>query len=163
MKITKQKALEQIEELKRYISGLDSEDEWIKIGYDQIPKETFDRYGAKPFEIMKRKMRSADGEVWNYINFEDAKKEAKQLGFRLASIQEWLVLMDYMRANNGKGLFGIEETSYSDDVCYEWIDGSGGFTRCGNWYRGADVGVESLYLAFTPASANGSIGFRCAR
>ena len=54
--MNKQKALEKIEELKKFVEDLDKQQEWVKIDYSVIPKELFDKYGIKPFEIMKRKM-----------------------------------------------------------------------------------------------------------
>ena len=38
-----------------------------------------------------------------------------------------------------------------------------GFLRGGGWGNGADAGVESLNLNYTPGSAGYSIGFRCSR
>jgi hypothetical protein len=61
--MNKNEALQKIEELKKYIAKCDENDEWVKIDYNVIPKEVFERYGAKPFEIMKKKMRNSDGEI----------------------------------------------------------------------------------------------------
>ena len=38
MKLTKEEALKKIEELRSYVSGLDGNDEWVKIDYSVIPK-----------------------------------------------------------------------------------------------------------------------------
>lgn len=87
MKLTKQEALAKIGELKKYIS--EEETAWVKIDYSVIPKEVFDRYGAKPFEIMKQKMRKEDGKVWNYINFNDAKEEAQCRLHSWRQLERW--------------------------------------------------------------------------
>lgn len=170
MKLTKEEALKKIEELKSYVSGLDGNDEWVKIDYSVIPKEVFDRYGAKPFEIMKRKMRREDGTVWNNISWSDAKAEAKKLGYRLPSIQEQLVLLDWYKQEKGdkasihdKEFLGIEELSYDGEVYLEWVDGPTVTTRGGDWYTGGIAGVEALDLNITPGITNYYIGFRCAR
>jgi hypothetical protein len=165
--MTKQEALKKIEELKAFVSQQD--DEWVKIGYDLIPKEVFARYGAKPFEMMKRKMRNSDGKVWSNINFSDAKKEAEKLG-HLPTVQEQLVLLDWYKHEKGdktsihdKEFLGIEELSYDEEVYLEWVDGPVGFIRGGNWTYGAYAGLGTLNLDDTPGTTSYYIGFRCAR
>ena len=136
----------------------------------RLPKEVFDRYGAKPFEIMKRKMRRPDGTVWNVISFNDAKAEAQKLGYHLPSIQEHLVMLDWYLHEKGekssiydKEFMGIEELSCNETVCFEWIDGPTTFIRGGNWNGGSFAGVETRYLSAAPGSAGSRVGFRCAR
>ena len=167
---TKDEALKAIEELKDFIKGQD--EEWVTVDYSVISKETFDKYGAKPFQIMKRKMRNDKGEVWNNINYFDAIKEAEKRGYRLPSIQEQLVLMDAYKEkypNNAsvyhKGFLGIEELSYEESVYCEWVYANKyvGFLRGGSWGNGGNAGVETLTLDYTPGIASSSIGFRCAR
>ena len=167
MNLTKQEALTKIEELRKYISN--QEQEWVKIDYSIIPKEVFDLYGAKPFEIMKRKM-CKDDTVWNTINFYDAKKEAEKLGYRLPTIQEILTLLHAYKIKYPDNasvyhneFLGIEELSYSESVCYEWIDAPSAFLRGGNWNDGANGGVFALYVSAAPSSASTTVGFRCAR
>ena len=114
MKITKQQALNQIEELKKYIEEYDNE-EWVKIDYSVIKKELFDKYGVKPFKIMKRKMRDENDELWNNINYFDAQKEAKKRGYRLPNVREMLLLMEAYKEEKqkvsyeDKEFLGIEE------------------------------------------------------
>ena len=146
-----------------------SGDQWITIDYSVIPKEIFDRYGAKPFQIMKRKMRK-DGEVWNYISWIDAKEEARKLGLRLPNITEILVLLDFYKKEKGdkvsiydKDFLGIEELSYNEDVCYELIDGPTVFLRGGSWISGSNGGVFALSLNWGTGNTDDNVGFRCAR
>ena len=145
-------------------------DEWITIGYDQIPKETFDRYGAKPFRIMRRKMRNDKGEVWSNISWSDAKAEAEKLGLRLLDIPEHLVILDFYVREKGKNasiydadFLGIEELKYDEKVPYEWVNGPSPFLRGGYWYDGSIAGAGTLGLYFGPSLVINSIGFRCAR
>ena len=168
--MTKQEALQKIEELKKYIAKCDENDEWVKIDYSVIPKEVFDKYGAKPFEIMKKKMRNTDGEVWNNIGWADSKKEAEKLGYRLPKIQEMLVLLDWYKQANWNNVsiydnefLGIEELSYNEDVCYEWIDSPTICTRGGSWSDGGDAGSFALDLDWSTGVADCDVGFRCAR
>ena len=170
MKLTKEEAIKKIEELRSYVSGLDTNDDWVKIDYSIIPKEVFDRYGAKPFEIMKRKMRREDGSVWNNISWSDAKAEAKKLGYRLPSIQEQLVLLDWYKHEKGdkasihdKEFLGIEELSYDEEVYLEWVDGPTVAARGGNWPYGADDGPFTLLLNWSTSYTTYGVGFRCAR
>ena len=169
-KITKQEALQQIENLKAYVSGLDKEVEWVKIDYTKIPKEVFDKYGVKPFEIQQLKMRSSDGEVWKNISYQDAKKEAEKLGYRLPSVQEMLVLLDWYKHEKGsnvsyhdKEFLGIEELSYDEDVSYEWIESPAFCTRGGSWSYGSVAGSFALYLDYSTANMGYGVGFRMAR
>ena len=169
MNLSKEEALTKIEELKTYIANLNQEEEFVKIDYSVIPKEIFDLYGAKPFEIMKRKMRK-DEEVWNNINFYDAKKEAKKLGWRLPMIQEMLTLFHAYKKNYPdnasvchKEFLGIKELSYDESVFCEWIDAPSPFLRGGDWYGGANAGVFTLDLADAPSGTGASLGFRCCR
>jgi hypothetical protein len=147
------------------------DDEWVKIGYDQIPKEIFDKYGAKPFEIMKRKMRNKDGNVWNNINYFEAQKECEKLGCRLLKIQELLTLLEWYKTKNkkvsynDKEFLGIEELSYEEDVCYEWIYVTDDICllRGGSWAYGSGAGAFTAYLVSAPSSSNSALGFRCVR
>jgi hypothetical protein len=168
--MTKQDALQKIEELKKYIAKCDENDEWVKIDYFVIPKEVFDKYGAKPFEIMKKKMRNTDGEVWNNIGWADSKKEAEKLGYRLPKIQEMLVLLDWYKQEKGsdiscldKEFLGIEELSYNEDVCYEWIDSPTVCSRGGYCDNGNGAGSFALFLNYSSGYASYYVGFRCAR
>lgn len=147
----------------------DSEVEFVKIGYKQIPKSLFVKYGIVPFEIQKCKMRK-DGKVWNNINFFDAQKEAKKLGYRLPDIREMLMLLEFYKQKNkkvsynDKEFLGIEELSYGENVCYEWIEGANtAFIRGGHWNYGASAGVFTLNLDSAPSDLSNYIGFRCAR
>ena len=168
--MNKNEALQKIEELKKYIAKCDENDEWVKIDYSVIPKEVFDKYGAKPFEIMKKKMRNTDGEVWNNIGWADSKKEAEKLGYRLPKIQEMLVLLDWYKQEKGDNasdhdneFLGIEELSYDEDVCYEWIDSPVICTRGGSWGIGSSAGSFALYLNWSTGNAISGVGFRCSR
>jgi hypothetical protein len=168
--MNKQEALAKIEELKKFVEEVDNQEEWIKIDYNIIPKEVFDKYGAKPFEIMKRKMRK-DGEVWNNINYFDANTEASKIGYRLPTIQEMLVLLDWYKQKNekvscyDKEFLGIEELSYDEDVCYEWIAMTNeiGFIRGGVWADGSYAGLFFLNLYNAPSNSYTNIGFRLSR
>ncbi len=144
-------------------------DQWVTIDYSVIPKETFDRYGAKPFQIMKRKMRK-DGNVWNNISWNDAKKEANKLALRLPHITEILLLLDFYKKERGdkvsiydKEFLGIEEISYDEGVCYELIDGPAVFLRGGGWAYGSSAGAFALSLSWVTGNTSSSVGFRCAR
>ncbi|MDE2015983.1 MAG: hypothetical protein KGJ89_05455 [Patescibacteria group bacterium] len=144
-------------------------DEWITIGYDQIPKETFDRYGAKPFQIMRRKMRK-DGKVWASISWTDAKKEADKLGLRLPHITEMLVLLDAYKKEKGekasvhdRDFLGIKELSYGETVNYELIDGPSPILRGDGWVIGSYAGAFTLDLGWYTGYACNIVGFRCAR
>lgn len=167
--ITREMALQKIEELKNFIEQ--EENEFAKIGYDQIPKELFDKYGCKPFEIMKKKMRNEDGEVWNEINYSDAQKECEKLGCRLPNMREMLLLLEHYKnvkeevSYKDKEFLGIEELSYEENVCYEWIYNLKdiAFRRGGYWYNGSNAGVFTLYLDDAPTYVGSGIGFRCAR
>ena len=167
---TKQEAENAIIELQKYIKGKDIE--WVSIDYSVIPKETFDKYGAKPFQIMKRKMRDENGRVWNNIDYFNAIKEAEKLGYRLQTIQEHLVLLDAYKEKHQddasihhKEFLGIEELSYGEDVCYEWVYANQyiGFLRGGSWGNGGDAGVETLVLNNAPGYTSSHIGFRCTK
>jgi len=167
-KLTRSEALKKIEELKKFIEQ--EEQEFVKIGYDQIPKELFDKYGVKPFEIQKKKMRK-DGKVWNNINYFDAQKECEKLGCRLPNMREMLMLLEHYKnvnnkvSYNDKEFLGIKELSYNEDVCYEWIYSLDDvvFRRGGAWSDGSSAGVFALYLGSSPAGTGACIGFRCAR
>lgn len=156
---------EELKILKAKNKNLDPNgDEWVKI---DIP--TLAKYGVKPFYIMKRKMRK-DGEVWNNINFYDAKREAEKLGYRLLDIREMLALLEYYKQRNkqisedDKEFLGIKELSYEEKVCYEWIEGAGcAFLRGGRWHHASSAGVFALALDDAPSSSYGTVGFRCAR
>ena len=147
------------------------DDGWVKIGYDQIPKEIFDKYAAKPFEIMKIKMRNKDGKVWNNINYFEAQKECKKLGYRLLKIQELLVLLEWYKIKNktvsynDKEFLGIEELSFKEDVYYEWIYMTDDIPlfRGGYWGRGSDAGAFSAFLGNAPSFSYIGFGFRCVR
>jgi formylglycine-generating enzyme required for sulfatase activity len=167
--MNKQQVLSKIEELKNFVKELDSQDEWVKIDYSIIPKETFDKYGAKPFEIMKKKYREND-KVVNSITWNDAKEKAKELGYRLPTIQEMLVLLDAYKKqyiNNADPyhteFLGIEELSYDEEVCYEWIDAPSPITRGGRCYNGSDAGAFTLTLGWDAGNTGSYVGFRCAR
>ena len=169
--MNKKEALQKIEELKKFVEEVDKQEDWIKIDYNVIPKEVFDKYGAKPFEIMKRKMRDSDGNVWNNINYFDATKEAEKLGYRLPTIQEMLTLLDWYKQKNktvsyhDKDFLGIEELSFDEDVYYEWIKALDDvcFLRGGHWADGSYAGLFSLALYYAPSYSSSYIGFRCAR
>jgi formylglycine-generating enzyme required for sulfatase activity len=145
--------------------------DWVKIDYSIIPKEVFDRYGAKPFEIMKNKMRNDKGNVWNNINYFEAKKECEKLGGHLPTIQEMLVLLEWYKTKNqevschDKEFLGIEELSYDEDVNYEWIGmlKDVAFLRGGYWSNTSYAGVFTLTLDGAPTSAYTTVGFRACK
>ena len=79
---------------------------------------------------MKLKVRE-NGKTIANITWSDAKKKAEDMGYRLPSIQEMLVLLDAYKQkflNNAdyrhKEFLGIEELSYDEKVYYEWIEGA---------------------------------------
>jgi len=152
--MNKNEALKKIEELKVSIEQCDRKEDFVTIDYSVIPKEKFEKYGVKPFQIMKRKMRSGDN-TWNNISFNDAKKEAEKSEMRLPSLNEMLLLLDAYKEKypdnascNHKEFLGIEELSYQEDVCYEWIDSLSviPFLRGGLWFVGSYAGAFALYL-----------------
>jgi len=167
--MNKNEALKKIEELKNFIKQEDNE--WIKIDYSVISKELFDKYGIRPFEIQKRKMRNENGEVWGDINYFDAQKECERLGYRLPNIREMLMLLERYKSvtkevsYNDKEFLGIEELSYDENICYEWIFNlkNIAFLRGGYWNFGSDAGVFTLNLNYAPTYTYTNIGFRCAR
>jgi len=145
--------------------------EWIKIDSSVIPAELFKKYGCGTFEIMKRKMRDEYGKVWKNINYFNAQKECEKLGYRLPNIREMLMLLEYYKNSNKKISFkdkeylGIEELSYDEEACYEWIYNLKdiAFVRGGDWDYGAYAGVFTLYLYDSPTYVTSGIGFRCVR
>ena len=164
---TKDEALKAMKELEEYIKG--QEEEWVKIDYSVIPQTLFEKYGIKPFEIMKRKMRK-NGEVWDNINYFDAKKEAEKLGYRLPNVREQLMLLEHYSNTQTPDIhdtefLGIEELSYDEKVYLEWIEFNDkiGFLRGGSWGGGAYAGVETLVLSAAPGGADCGVGFRCVR
>ena len=168
MKLTKIEALAKIEELKQFIQSQENE-EWVTIDYSKIPKEVFDKYGAKPFKIMKKKMRDSKGEVLNNITWKNAKTEAQKLGYRLLAIQEILVLLHVYKEKypdnadiNHDEFLGIEELAYKHDVCYEWIDAPCPCVRGGSWYSGSVAGVFATGLGWYTGDTSVAVGFRCA-
>ena len=169
-KITREKALKKIEELRKFV--VSENQEFVKIDYSVIPKELFEKYGIMPFEIQKRKMRNEDGKVWNNINYFDAQAEAKKLGYRLPNLKEMLMLLEFYKSSKkeviskeDKEFLGIEELSYSEDVCYEWVYFMDNITfkRGGTWDYTSYAGVFALNLSLSPANSYTSIGFRCSR
>ena len=170
MSMNKQQALNKIEELKNYINQIDNK-EWVKIDYSVVPRELFEKYGIKPFEIMKRKMRNDKGEVWRDINYFDVQEECEKLGYRLPNIQEMLMLLEFYKRENkevsthDKEFLGIEELSYDEEVYFEWIYclDDCGFLRGGGWGSGSDAGLFALDLNNAPSTTDNSFGFRCAR
>ena len=150
--------------------------DWATIDYSVIPKETFDKYGAKPFQIMKRKARKKgnvmrkDGEVWNNINYSDAKEVANDLDFSLPTIQQMLTLLAAYKQQHSNDascyhdeFLGIQELSYSHNVAYEWIEGPGAFIRGGSWLNGSVDGPFALSLNDAPSNTYSYLGFRCSR
>jgi len=168
MKLSKEQALNKIEELKGYINEIENQEEWVKIDYSVIPKELFTKYGVEPFEIMKKKMRNDKGEAWNEIDYFDAQKECEKLGYRLPNIREMLILLDFYKQKNkevsvyDKEFLGIEELSYHEEVYLEWIYclDDCGFIRGGSWSDGSDAGLFALDLNSAPSAANTGVGFR---
>jgi len=169
--MNKNEALKKIEELKAFVEQCDQNEEFVTIDYSVIPKEKFEKYGVKPFQIMKRKMRN-DDKVWANITFNDAKKEAEKAGMRLPSLNEMLLLLDSYKekySDNAscyhKEFLGIEELSYNEEVCYEWIDSLSviPFLRGGDWSDGSDAGAFALHLAWSGGTTNYGVGFRCVR
>jgi len=157
----------QLKELKESIKTQPDDTEWVKITNENCP--TLAKYGAKPFKIMKRKMRNKEGDVWNNINFFDATKEVEKLGYRLPDIREMLALFEQYktvqkeRSIHDKEFLGIEELSYDEEVYLEWINcACSGFIRGGNWNLGSDVGAFTLVLNVAPSYSNLNVGFRCA-
>ena len=142
---------------------------WIKIGYEQIPKKIFDRYGAKPFEIMEKRMRKPDGSVWNNISWKEAKKEAKKMGYRLPTINEMLVLLDFYKMKYPKNsvchqsFLGISELSCDEEICFEWVDAPVACSRSGYWGNGNNGGAFTLRLSWDASYRDSCMGFRCAR
>lgn len=149
---------------------MEAKKNWVKIGYDQIPKEVFDRYGAKPFQIMRKKMRKPDGEAWTNITWNNAKEEAQKLGYHLPTIQEMLVLLDWYKQKKGDKIsykdtdfLGIEELSDNEQVYYEWIDAPSPCLRGGRWSDGTYAGAFTLNLLWDSGNTDNYVGFRCAR
>lgn len=161
-----------IEKLERELEDLKKQHlqkiEWVEINEENCP--TLKKYGAKPFKIMKRKMRDAKGEVWNNINFFDAQKECKKQGFRLPDIREILALLEHYKktrresvSGHDKEFLGIEELSSDEEVRLEWLAGAGcGFIRGGYWDTGTHCGAFCLDLLYAPDNSSADIGFRCA-
>ena len=148
----------------------DATSNWVSIDYTKIPKETFEKYGCKPFEILERKMRNDKDEVWNNISFTDAKAEAEKLGYRLPSIQEMLVLLDIYKKEypNSASIYhqeflGIKELSYDESVYLEWIDAPSPAVRGDDWSYGSAAGAFPLTLYWGTGGTNNYVGFRCAR
>lgn len=170
--ITKQQVLNNLEQIKQYIADIENENnEWVTIDNTKIPQEYFDKWGVKPFQIMKRKMRDENGAVWNNINYFDARKEAQKLGYRLPHVQEQMMLLDYYSTTKENPsiedteFLGIEELSYDEKVYLEWVvlNDRVAFLRGGLWGACTSTGVETLYLSTIPSVTSSSIGFRCAR
>ena len=164
--INKTEIKKHLKEVKAYIKELEGGLEWVEINNTNCP--TLKKYGVKPFRIMKKKMRK-NGEVWNNITFYDAQKEAKKLGYRLPDIREILALLEQYRkvtktiSCHDNEFLGIEELSYDESVCYEWIEVAGvAAFRGGGWYDTTGDGPVALYLSHAPSSVDTSIGFRCA-
>lgn len=153
--ITKKQVLENLDQIKKYLTEIDTV-EWIEINNENCP--TLEKYGVKPFKIMKNLVQK-DGEPWVYINFFDAKKEAENMGYRLPDVREILALLDhYTASGQPKDFLGIEDL----EDWYEWIDGPSN-ENFGWWrYDGPYAGLFTLNLAYGPGySGNGDIGFRC--
>ena len=165
--ITKEEALKKIEELKQYIDNL-KEDEFVTIDYSVIEKELFEKYNVKPFKIAKRKMRGDDGEVLCNINYFEAMKEAEKRGGRLPNIREMLLLLEVYKEQNkevscyDKEFLGIEELSYNEDVCFEWIEAldNVGFLRGGYWNYASSAGAFLLYAYHSASYSHSNVGGR---
>ena len=169
--MNKNEALKKIEELKVFVEQCDRKEDFVTIDYSVISKEKFEKYGVKPFQIMKRKMRN-DDKVWANITFNDAKKEAEKAGMRLPGLNEMLLLLDSYKEKypdnascNHKEFLGIEELSYNEEVCYEWIDSLSviPFLRGGDWSNGSYAGAFALNLAWSGGNTINNVGFRCVR
>ena len=167
--MNKQEALNKIEKLKKFVEKIDAQNEWVKIDYSVIPKETFDKYGVKPFEIMKIKYRENGKTVCN-ITWEQAKEKAKDLGYRLPTVQEMLVLLDVYKQkypNNAdihhKEFLGIEELSYDENIHLEWIDFICPCVRGGSWHNNSVAGAFALGWNWGTGGTSDNVGFRCAR
>ena len=171
-----EKLEKEIKELKELLNDERENIEWITIDYSVIDKKVFDKYGVKPFQIMKKKMRNENGKVWNFISFDEAKKEAEKRGWRLPKIQEIFVLLDEYKRRKGDDVnvcdeefLGIEELSYDEDVCYEFVDEyvfvdrPVVFLRGGVWSIGSNAGVFTLGLAWSTGVQDNYVGFRCVR
>ncbi|MCL5224210.1 MAG: hypothetical protein M1361_01150, partial [Patescibacteria group bacterium] len=148
----------------------DINNNWVEIGYKQIPQKVFDKYGVKPFEIMKRKMRKKEGQVWNLISYNDAKEEAERRGCRLPSVQEMLVLLEWYKHEKGNKanirdnqFLGIEELSYKEFVYLEWVEGLIPYLRGGDWGNGSGGGPFTLNLDWGAGTTSTYVGFRCGR
>jgi len=168
-KLTREMALQKIEELKNFIKQEDNE--FVRIDYDVIPKELFEKYNVKPFAIQKKKMRNEDGKVWSEIDYFEAQKECEKLCYRLPNVREMLMLLEYYKNVNkeilhtDKEFIGIEELSYDEDVCYEWIYNLEdiAFRRGGGWADASYAGVFALHLSGSPTHSSTTVGFRCVR
>ena len=164
--------IDKIKKLEKELKALKKElreknNEWVEINEKNCP--TLSKYGAKPFKIMKRKMRDKDGNVWANINFFDAKKECEKLGYRLPDIREMLALLEHYKntqkkvSEHDKEFLGIEELSIDENVYMEWIEGAGcAFLGGGRWSDGARAGLCTLDLNDAPSSTGDYVGFRCA-
>ena len=92
------------------------------------------------------------------------------MGYRLPDIREILALLEYYKNINkkvsihDKEFLGIEELSYNEDVCSEWIEGAGcAFLRGALWNYTSYAGLFTLYLFDVPSySGSNNLGFRCA-
>ena len=164
--ITKKDVQQNLETVKKYIQELENEVGWVDITNENCP--TLAKYGCVPFRIMKKKMRKpGTDKVWNNINFFDAQKEAKKLGYRLPDIREMLALLEQYRATHttpnhkDKEFLGIEELSYDESVYLEWIDVAGcAALRGGGWGDTTNDGPFALLLDYGPSIVGGSLGFR---
>jgi len=170
--MNKNEALKKIDELKKFVEQCDQNEEFVTIDYSVIPKEKFEKYGVKPFQVAKKKARREDGTVWNNIDFEDAKKEAEKMGGRLMSLNEIFLLLDAYKEKyldnascEHEEFLGIEELSYHEEVCYEWIDSLSviPFRRGGDWNFGSNAGAFALRLLWSGGSSFSNVGFRCAK
>ena len=170
--MNKSQALQKIEELKKFVEQCEQNEEFVTIDYSVIPKEKFDKYGVKPFQVAKKKARNEKGEVWNNISFSEAKAEAKKMGGRLLTLNEILLLLDAYKdvhQNDAscyhKEFLGIEELSFNESVCYEWIDSLSvvPFIRGGDWDGGSYAGLFTAYLVWSGGASDYAVGFRCAR